>query len=61
MLGQLNGITEEQVEAKAPFSLPIGGDSMLSVYGFVAAHEAYHIGQMSMLRKQLGHPPMTLA
>jgi len=61
ILEHLGNMTEERANAEMPLKLPIGGGTVLHLFAFVASHEAYHIGQMSMLRKELGHKPMTLA
>jgi len=55
----LNSMDEAQVVKEMPFSLPIGGNSLLDMLSFVASHESYHIGQMSLIRKYIGLPAMS--
>jgi hypothetical protein len=55
-VSQLN---DEQVAAEFPFGTPIGDKSILGLFGFLASHESYHIGQMSLVRKYLGLEAMS--
>ncbi|MEM7041073.1 MAG: DinB family protein [Bacteroidota bacterium] len=50
-------INADFLDAKAPFATPMG-DTMADFFGFMAHHEAYHIGQMGILRKYFGHEGM---
>ncbi|MBS1933001.1 MAG: DinB family protein [Bacteroidetes bacterium] len=52
-------LNEEQQSAPLPFRVPIGGNTMLDLFAFLATHEAYHIGQMSIIRKHLGLSAMS--
>ena len=47
-------LSDAQVGTEMPFGTPIGDKSMLGLFGFLASHEIYHIGQMSIIRKYLG-------
>ena len=49
---------DEQLAMKMPFAVPIG-DTMLDLFDFLASHESYHIGQMSIIRKYLGLDAMS--
>ncbi len=49
----------DQLATEMPFSVPIGGKTLLDVLAFLASHEAYHIGQMSIIRKYLGLEAMS--
>ena len=49
----------EQLTSELPFSVPIGGKTLLDLFAFLASHESYHIGQMSIIRKQLGKAAMS--
>ena len=51
-------IPDEKLNSELPFTTPIGGKTVLESLGFVVGHEAYHIGQMSLIRKSLGHSSM---
>jgi len=52
-------LSKEQLSREMPFSVPVGGNRLVDLLVFVANHEAYHIGQMSMIRKGLGHGSMS--
>jgi uncharacterized damage-inducible protein DinB len=60
-LSTLENIDESFLKNKLPFPMPSGGTTVEDALGFVALHESYHIGQMSILRKLLGYKPMQLA
>jgi hypothetical protein len=51
---QLATLTGEQLGAESPRKLPIGDRSVGGAITFLAYHEGYHIGQMSLLRRWLG-------
>lgn len=40
-------------------AFPVGDPSILGGLAFLLQHEAFHIGQLALLRKQLGHPAMS--
>ena len=56
----LVNINETILSTQMPFSVPTGGKSVADALTFVNLHETFHIGQMSILRKLLGHPAMNL-
>jgi uncharacterized damage-inducible protein DinB len=51
-------VGEDVLKQPAPFELPVGDGKLLSCLAFMLQHEAYHIGQLSLLRKQLGFDAM---
>jgi uncharacterized damage-inducible protein DinB len=55
----VRGLTAEQLAIALPFQLPIEGGTLLDSYAFYASHEIYHIGQMSIIRRVLGHDAMS--
>lgn len=57
-LGQLS---DETLREPTPMRFPIEGDTRLSVLAFFAQHDSYHVGQLALLRRQLGLPAMTYA
>ncbi len=57
----LKNADEKILKTEMSFSVPIGGNLVEDALMFVVEHEAYHIGQMSIIRKSLGYPPMQLA
>lgn len=54
----LSRMSEETLNGPAPARVPIGDDTFEGMLAFLMHHEAYHIGQMALLRRQLGRPPM---
>ena len=59
-LNALETVDEDTLQEKLPFTLPGGANTLLDALSFIALHESYHIGQMSMIRKFLGYPAMKL-
>jgi hypothetical protein len=47
-------LSDMQIAAEFPINTPIGDKTTLGFFGFLASHESYHIGQMSLIRKYLG-------
>jgi hypothetical protein len=54
LASRLVQLTDSELDAPAPRSFPIEDKSVLGGLGFLAYHEAYHIGQMALVRKALG-------
>lgn len=52
---KLNSLSSKQLETKMKIDFP-GGKSVLNMITFLAEHEAYHVGQLGMLRKFYGFP-----
>jgi hypothetical protein len=50
----LEAASDEQLSAPAPRDFPVADKTMRGAILFLAFHEAYHVGQMSYLRKCLG-------
>lgn len=40
---------------------PGSDGTLLGALAFLAQHDAYHVGQLALLRRQLGHPAMAYA
>lgn len=59
-LERLNQIDEIVLKTTLPFTLPTGGTTVEDALLFLALHETYHIGQMSIIRKALGYSEMQL-
>lgn len=49
----LNGLSEEALAAKAPFSMP-GAETLGEFIAFLMHHEAYTLGQMGIVRRYHG-------
>jgi uncharacterized damage-inducible protein DinB len=57
---RLESLDENSLSAKAPARFPIeGGDTILGCLTFLVQHDAYHIGQLALLRRQIGLEPMS--
>ncbi len=52
-------LSDSQLAAEFPIGTPIGDKTTLGFFGFLASHESYHIGQMSLIRKYLGLDAMS--
>src|SRR5262245_28970882 len=54
LLKVLEGLTEDDLKREATRRLPGSDGTVGSVLPFMAQHDSYHIGQMAILRRQLG-------
>ena len=54
----LGELPEEALSEHTPMRFPIDGDRRLDVLAFFAQHDSYHVGQLALLRRQLGLPAM---
>lgn len=52
-------LAPEVLTAKAAFQAPINDDTIGGALSFLLSHEAFHIGQLSVLRKVAGMPAMS--
>ncbi len=52
------GLSDEQLASGIPFPVPTG-KTFRDLLSFLASHESYHIGQMSIIRKYLGLDAMS--
>ncbi len=57
----LRGLSDASLDAPAPQAFPVSDPSVLGAVAFLLQHEAYHIGQLSVLRKAAGHPAVPYA
>ena len=55
---KLSGLSEEHLASGIPFPVPTG-KTFQDLLSFIASHESYHIGQMSIIRKYLGLSAMS--
>lgn len=55
----LEAAPAESLRKASPQLFPVGDPSLLGGLAFLAQHEAYHIGQLALMRKGLGYPAMT--
>ena len=57
--GRFTSLPEELLDSEAPAKAPIADESFRGMLAFLVSHEAYHIGQLSILRKMLGKEAMS--
>jgi uncharacterized damage-inducible protein DinB len=55
----LANVPAEALASKSPAQFPIGDDTVQGALSFFLSHEAYHIGQLGLLRKMLGKGAMS--
>jgi len=55
---RIAALTPEELAAPAGQRFPIGDPSLAGALAFLLHHEAYHIGQLALLRRVNGLPPM---
>ena len=55
----LPALADEQLAARLERPLPGGDPTLLGGIAFAVQHESYHLGQIAMLRRMLGHPAMS--
>lgn len=55
LVEELNGINSRKLNSDQQFEFP-GGKKNINMLAFLAEHEAYHVGQISFIRKYLGYP-----
>ncbi|HET7231373.1 MAG TPA: DinB family protein [Longimicrobium sp.] len=54
-LAQVGG---DALTAPSPQRFPVSDGSVAAGLAFLLTHEAYHVGQLALLRKYIGHPAM---
>jgi uncharacterized damage-inducible protein DinB len=55
---KISGLSDDQLSSAIPFPVPTG-KTFQDLLTFIASHESYHIGQMSIIRKSLGLDAMS--
>ena len=55
----LEAVGNEQLAAKAPHDFPVGDSTVLGAIAFLAQHEAYHLGQLVLIRRAGGMAPLS--
>ena len=58
---RMESLTEDELQADPPIQTPIGDGTLRGFITFICHHEAYHIGQLSILRRHFGYEPMSYA
>jgi hypothetical protein len=54
----LADMSSAELDAESPDRFPTDDGSVLGALSFLAFHEAYHVGQMGLVRKYLGFEPV---
>jgi len=55
----LAGLTETELSEKPPAPFDQVAESVIELWAFINHHQAYHIGQISLLRRGFGKEPMS--
>lgn len=55
----LASVADTRLDEDAPLKLPVDAPTLLGMVAFLAQHDSYHIGQLALLRKHLGHGAMS--
>ena len=55
----ISKMPEEVLASKTPAQTPIPDDTVRGLVSFLLSHEAYHIGQLGLLRKMIGKEAMS--
>ena len=61
LIDRLESLTEDELQADPPIQTPIGDNTLRGFITFICHHEAYHIGQLSILKRHFGYEPMSYA
>jgi hypothetical protein len=56
LMTRFEDLTDAELRAPAPLSLPTPDRSIRGAIAFFAHHEGYHLGQIAYIRKWLGFP-----
>ena len=54
-------VSDEALAGPAPWQLPVSDQTLGGAIAFLVQHEAYHVGQMGLLRKALGYDATSYA
>jgi len=54
-IDELNRLTPKRWNSDLQYRFP-NGNKIISMVSFLAEHEAYHVGQLALIRKFLGYP-----
>jgi uncharacterized damage-inducible protein DinB len=59
LLGVLGDMSAEELDEPQVHRFPTSDSTRLGMIGFLVQHDSYHLGQIALLRRQLGKPPMS--
>jgi hypothetical protein len=54
LMNQISGLSAEQLSGDSGRQYPDGGNDVYGMIAFLAWHEAYHLGQLGLIRSCLG-------
>jgi len=58
LLERLPALTDTELSASLGHKMPQGDETLRGMVAFLVFHEAYHVGQIGYLKKQLGYAPL---
>jgi len=61
LLDRFHELTSDDLDTESPHAFPLENATIYAGIGFLLSHESYHIGQLGLLRKQLGYDAMSYA
>lgn len=59
LMAAVSSLSADDLSRDLPHRFPIAGNNPLTVLTFFVQHDSYHVGQVSFLRRQLGHGAMS--
>ena len=59
--GRLDAVTSTEWDALCGDRFPAADQTMLGALTFLVQHDSYHVGQLALLRRQVGLPAMSYA
>lgn len=61
IMERLESLNEDDLNADPPIQTPVAENTLRGFITFICHHEAYHIGQLSLIRRIFGYEPMSYA
>jgi hypothetical protein len=58
---QIERLDTPALAGSTPARIPGGDGTVLGALAFLVQHDSYHLGQLALLRRQLGYPAMSYA
>jgi len=58
---RLEAASQEELALPSPHQFPVSDPTLGGAVLFLLQHESFHLGQLALLRKYLGFPPMSYA
>jgi uncharacterized damage-inducible protein DinB len=58
LVERLPALTDAELSASLGHKMPQGDETLRGMVAFLVFHEAYHVGQIGYLKKQLGYAPL---